>query len=143
MVIDHQHLQGGNGQAGFGNHGRLAGRAGHQRHRHVDLHAGTLAKHTVQGQVAAHQVTQVATDRQTQACTATRQLAIGVGLGEGQEQALLVLFANADTGVLYAQFKPGKIRLGARLQAQLDDDLTLLGEFDCIADQVRKDLLHP
>ncbi|MNJ38859.1 hypothetical protein D3C77_337170 [compost metagenome] len=136
VVIDHQYLQCSDGNTGFRRHYRFFGRAAYQCHLHADVYAGAQAKHTMQGQAAAHQLTKVATDRQAKAGTATRQPAVGVGLGKGQEQALLVLFIDANAAVLYRQFKPGKACFGARDQAQVDDDLAALGELDGVADQI-------
>ncbi|MNG94650.1 hypothetical protein D3C79_536650 [compost metagenome] len=108
VVIDHQYLQCSNGDAGLRRHYRFVALAAHQRHRHADMNAGTQAKHTVQRQATAHQPTQVAADRQAQSRTAACETTVGVGLGERQEQALLILFVNADAAVLYCQLKPGR-----------------------------------
>ncbi|MCY1437336.1 hypothetical protein D9M71_534930 [compost metagenome] len=81
-------------------------------------------------------------DGQPKASAATGQIAVRIGLGKGQKQALLVICANTDATVLNRYLQDGLVGRGARFQGQVHGDLALLGELDRVADQVRQDLLE-
>ncbi|MCY1453207.1 hypothetical protein D9M71_701850 [compost metagenome] len=105
MIIDDQHPQSGDRGArlGIGGRGvRITGRTGQW---HADVRTGAFTVDTVQRQAAAHDVAQVAADCQAQARTTTCQLAVRIGLGEWQEEAVLILLTNTDAAVLHGQLQ--------------------------------------
>ncbi len=81
-------------------------------------------------------------DGQAEATAVPWRLAGRFHLGEGLQQALALLWGNADAGVQHPQQQvevPGARR---RQQLQLDLHLALSGELEGIAQQVGQDLLE-
>ena len=90
---------------------------------------------------AAHEFDEALADGQAQAGAAEAAGDGGVGLGEGREEAGQLFWRDADAGVLdlEAQAQGGGGLLD-ELHAQ--DDLSLVGEFDGVADQVDEHLFE-
>ena len=65
-----------------------------------------------------------------------------VGLGKRFEQALLIVPADPDAGVLDHQFHLDLLWLAGGLDIHPDLHFALLGELDGIAHQVRQDLFE-
>ena len=88
--------------------------------------------------LAAHQLGQLAADRQAEAGAAVLTRRRGVGLGELLEQGEDLVLRDADAGV--GDRQPEAARIG-RLEARRD--AALVGELDRVGDQVGEDLAQP
>src|SRR4029079_7897677 len=101
-----------------------------------------LADLTLHRDVAAHHLGELLGDRQAKAGTAIISGGRGVGLLEGLEQALDLRLGHADGGIAHA--KLDELTVGGVLQnANLDGDLTLLGELDGVVAEIDQDLTEP
>ncbi|MNM94192.1 hypothetical protein D3C81_1065880 [compost metagenome] len=142
VIVDYQNIQWGCGDddLGFDRTGRLLQRQRFQLQQH--LHLGTDARLAAQLQAAAHHLAEIATDHQPQPCASPGRLHGVVGLSEGFEQALLILFADPDTTVVNLHPHLHMLRLRCRVQVDNDPDLALLGKLDGIADQIGQHLLE-
>ena len=148
-------------QAGRGIHQRGAGGGtvvGHQqvesgqfRSRRVHLpivlerqyepELAAVADRTLDPQFAPHQSHQSAADGQSQPSPAEAAADAGVGLHEGGEDLALLGRRDPDAGIAYRETQVDLPFVGRRyLDAQFD--LTPLGEFDRIAEQIDQDLME-
>ena len=92
--------------------------------------------------MAAHQFDQSLADDQSQPGTAVASGGRGVGLGEGAEQARLLIRRHADALVAHLEAELNAPAFEC-FHANLDDDVAPFGKFDRIADQVDQHLLQP
>ncbi|MNJ39179.1 hypothetical protein D3C77_340450 [compost metagenome] len=118
----------------------MSGRFGQDQGQvQCDLHTCALVQGTVQVQRSAHELTQAAADDQAQPSALARRLR--TDLGKMLEQALLIFAADADAAVYDLQHNL-QLSILALVKPKADLDAALIGEFDCIAYQVREDLLE-
>ena len=91
----------------------------------------------------AHGLDQAAADGQPKPRAPEAAADGGIGLGEGAEQALLMLAADPDAGV--DDFDKGADPPGRRrrLLADAHGDFARLGELDGVAEQIEQDLADP
>ena len=134
-VVHHQRTHARQGGMARG-HGALAiGEA--ERSREGEAAAG--ARRAGGGDAAAHQLDQLARDRQAQAAAAVLAGGRAVGLGEGLEQAPDLLRAHADAGVGHREFER-HAAVVALQQFDRHDDFAALGELDGVAGEVDQHL---
>ena len=95
----------------------------------------------MEGDIPAHFVDQFLRNHQAQPGAAVASRNTGIRLAEGLEQARLIAFRNADTGIADLHFN---LHFGVTEGAFLhqDIDIAALGKFDGIADQIGDDLLQ-
>ncbi|MNQ63906.1 hypothetical protein D3C85_783050 [compost metagenome] len=110
--------------------------------RHADANLGAFAMLATQGQLPPHHAAQGSADDQAQPRAAPGQLAVGFCLGEWFEQTLLIGGTDANAAVLDPQVEHCPARLFFWLQLQVQANLSVLGEFYRVADQVRQYLLE-
>jgi hypothetical protein len=136
-VVDHQDLLALQGAARL----RLdAGVGAGQRQFHPE-HAAA-ARAVVHPDAPAHQLDELATDREAEAGAAELARDRAVGLLELLEHAPLRLARHADAGVLH--FQPqGRPAAGRRGRPDLDGDIAGLGELDGVGEQVQQHLAQP
>src|SRR5262245_4812506 len=93
------------------------------------------------GDLAAHHPAQAAADRQSEAGSAEAACRRAVNLHEFAEQALDLLLAHADAGVLQSEDDP--LGLAPAFAADVEPDLAGLGELRRVAEQVQQNLTDP
>ncbi|MNQ57292.1 hypothetical protein D3C85_714420 [compost metagenome] len=139
VVVDDQDAQIAEGVSRPG--GDVAGQAWLQREREHHLELAAAAERAFETDGAAHEGYQPFRNRQPQA-RATKAAGDGaVGLGEGCEQARLLLGGNADAGIANAEAQLDGFALAVR-PLHHQSDLPLFGELDGVADQVDQHLLQ-
>ncbi|OFA07223.1 hypothetical protein DUGA2_05550 [Duganella sp. HH101] len=114
-----------------------------QLHGDAETEAAADARFAVDADHAAHLAHQLLRDRQPQSGAAVQARGAGVGLGEGLEQAGLLLVADPQAAVLDDEAQPDVAVAGHRgLVVALDPqfDVAARGELECVADQVDQDL---
>ena len=115
--------------------GKVFGVGTGQRQTEADPELRTLARNTFQANFTAHQLDQLLGNGQAQAAAASLASQRVVGLAEGAEQLLLVLFGHPDTAVLHADAQLRTVVMQV-FEHGANHDVTVLGELDGIADQV-------
>ena len=104
--------------------------------------AGPPSRRAVDRHGATHQLRQPPGNHQAQSGATETAAGIGRGLHERLEQAADLVRRHSDPGVLHdhAQIVDAVVPTG---QFDHDLDLTALGEFDCVAQEVVQDLSQP
>ncbi|MCW0415775.1 hypothetical protein NB689_001529 [Xanthomonas sacchari] len=112
-----------------------------QHQRQVEPESAALAEHAVHLQLATHHADQAPADHQAQAAAAEAAADRGLGLGEAMEDALLLLGADADAGVLHDHPQGYRLRLPLQ-QLHAQAHIPVLGELERVAGQVDQHLLQ-
>ncbi len=99
-----------------------------------DSEFGAAADLAGDGDVATHEAGEFAADGKAEAGAA--EAMAGAGLGEGLEEAVLIVFADAGAGVADFDAEDGAAQFGSGG----DNDASALGEFNGVADEVDDDL---
>ncbi len=104
-----------------------------------EMEGAALAGLAVDPQPSLHAVDQLRADGQAQAGAAEAPGGRGVGLGKGVEDQLLFVFGDSDTAVFDREFELRAV--GAAFgQPHMDRDVSTLGKFEGIANQVDEHL---
>ena len=116
--------------------GRVRGRRG----RDPEAEGAAEAGDALDRDLAAHQLDELAGDREAEPGAAALARHRRLDLGEALEQEALRLLRDADAGIADRDLEPAA---GARQVAERDVDGAGLGELDRVADQVHQHLPQP
>ena len=120
---------------------RIRLRLDHHLHRQRQSELAAKLRRRLHSQLSTHEMRQLPTNRQAQSCAEIFTTIGIIDLDEGIKDAAELGLAHTDTRVTHLD-AVAWCRLRRRISQQSDLDLTMIGKFNGIAQQVREHLHH-
>ena len=103
-----------------------------------------MARRTLHADGAAHQRYQPCANRQAQPAATILACGAGLDLIKRLKQRLLTFWRYADAGIAHAEFNQRSgVRCRFLTHCDSDENFALVGELDCIGDEIHQHLTQP